>query len=451
MEGRAFLMTDEELKIHEGYMRRALELAIKGAGRVNPNPLVGSVVVKDGRVVSEDYHHEIGGFHAERNALMHCRDEDAVGADLYVTLEPCCHTGKTPPCTDIIIEKKIRRVFVGAGDPNPKVAGKGIEILRAHGIEVFTGILEQECLDINAVFFHYITTGTPYVICKFAETLDGKIATVTGDSKWITLEEARQRAHEDRNRYTGILAGIGTILADDPLLTCRLDEEQRRRLDGFSGRNPVRIICDSHLRIPLDSQIVKTAKEVRTIVACSAKLPLSHAQGVPASPLRSGRRQEDVHRTSGVLRFAPVGAKTCVHWTHRALSGEPIGAVTPRYGELTAKKMALQAAGVEIIETPPADGHVDLKFLMAELGKREIDGVLIEGGGEIHAAAFAAGIVNSVQAYIAPKIAGGLAAKSPVGGAGIERLSDAVQLSVKSVERLGPDILVTADVEKNCG
>ncbi len=142
-------MTDEELKIHENYMRRALVLAMKGAGRVNPNPLVGCVVVKDGRIVSEDYHHEIGGFHAERNALLHCSDEDAAGADLYVTLEPCCHTGKTPPCTDIIIEKKIARVFVGAGDPNPKVAGKGIEILRAHGIEVFTGILEQECLDIR--------------------------------------------------------------------------------------------------------------------------------------------------------------------------------------------------------------------------------------------------------------------------------------------------------------
>lgn len=382
-------MTDEELKMHEGYMRRALALAMKGAGRVNPNPLVGCVVVKDGRIVSEDYHHEIGGFHAERNALLKCSDEDAAGADLYVTLEPCCHTGKTPPCTDIIIEKRIARVFVGAGDPNPKVAGKGIEILRSHGIEVITGILEQECLDINAVFFHYITTKTPYVISKFAETLDGKIATVTGDSQWITSEEARQRVHEDRNRYAGILVGIGTVLADDPLLTTRLTAEQKAGLDGFSGRNPIRIICDSHLRIPLDSQIVKTAREVRTIVAC-----------------------------------------------------------VPGEGK---KRIALEAAGVEVLEMPSADGHVDLKYLLRELGKREIDGVLIEGGGEIHAAAFAACIVNSVQAYIAPKIVGGLSAKSPVGGAGIPSLSDAVQLAVKSMERLGPDILVTANVEKICG
>lgn len=381
-------MTNDELKIHEDYMRRALALARKGAGRVNPNPLVGCVVIKDGHIVSEDYHHEIGGFHAERNALLHCSDEDAAGADLYVTLEPCCHTGKTPPCTDIILEKKIGRVFIGAGDPNPKVAGKGIQILRNAGIEVFTGILEQECLDVNAVFFHYITTKTPYVVCKFAETLDGKIATVTGDSKWITSEEARARVQEDRNRYSAILVGIGTVLADDPLLTCRLTEAQKNELAGFSGRNPVRIICDSHLRIPLDSQIVKTAHEVKTIVACVD-------------------------------------------------GGEE-------------KKPALEAAGVEVLETPAVNGHVDLKYLMTELGKREIDGVLIEGGGEIHAAAFAAGIVNSVQAYIAPKIVGGNAAKSPVSGAGIEKLCDAVQLSIKSVERLGPDILVTADVEKIC-
>lgn len=413
-------MKAEESEIHENFMRRALALAKKGAGRVNPNPLVGCVVVKDGRIVSEDCHHEIGGFHAERNALLKCSDEDAAGADLYVTLEPCCHTGKTPPCTDIIIEKKIRRVFVGAGDPNPKVAGKGIEILRAHGIEVFTGILEQECLDINAVFFHYITTGTPYVICKFAETLDGKIATVTGDSKWITSEEARQRVHEDRNRYTGILAGIGTVLADDPLLTCRLSGEQQEKLDGFTGRNPVRIICDSQLRIPLDSEIVKTAGEVKTLVACVE--PLGRTEETTAVSLCPDRCKE---------------------------AGEPIGTAVRSCDEFDAKKKALQAAGVDIIETPSADGHVDLKYLMRELGKREIDSVLIEGGGEIHAAAFAAGIVNAVQAYIAPKIVGGLAAKSPVGGAGIPSLSDAVQLVVKKVEQLGPDILVTADVEKN--
>lgn len=423
MEGRAFLMTDEELKIHEGYMRRALELAIKGAGRVNPNPLVGSVVVKDGRVVSEDYHHEIGGFHAERNALMHCRDEDAVGADLYVTLEPCCHTGKTPPCTDIIIEKKIRRVFVGAGDPNPKVAGKGIRILRDHGIEVFTGILEQECLDINAVFFHYITTGTPYVISKFAETLDGKIATVAGDSKWITSEEARRRTHEDRNRYSAILVGIGTVLADDPLLTTRLSKGQQEALDGFAGRNPIRIVCDSHLSIPLDSKIVKTAKEEKTIVAC---VKSEHGDNCESGD-SFDHSEECKHGNSCESNALP----------ERGDASQAFG----------TKKEALRAAGAEVLEIPALDGHVDLSYLMAELGRREIDSVLIEGGGEIHAAAFAAGLVNAVQAYIDPKIVGGCSAKSPVGGLGIASLSDAVQLSVKKVERLGPDILVTADVQ----
>lgn len=415
------MLKKEERNIHEDYMRRALELARKGAGRVNPNPLVGCVVVKDGRIVSEDYHHEIGGFHAERNALLHCPDEDAAGADLYVTLEPCCHTGKTPPCTDIILEKKIGRVFVGAGDPNPKVAGKGIQILRDHGVEVFTGILEEECLDLNAVFFHYITTRTPYVIAKFAETLDGKIATVTGDSRWISSEEARQQTHEDRNRYSAILVGIGTVLTDDPLLTTRLTAEQKARLSGFSGRNPVRVICDSHLRIPLDSRLVKTANEVRTIVAC-------------------------VQRDSCGSRISSAQLDGC---GQRDSCGSGISsAYSEEEAALEKKKADLLAAGVDIIGTPAVDGQVDLKFLMAELGKRGIDSVLIEGGGEIHAAAFEAGIVNAVQAYIAPKIVGGCAAKSPVGGTGIQRLADAVQLAVKKVERIGPDILVTADVVK---
>ena len=185
--------------------------------------------------------------------------EDTTGADLYVTLEPCCHQGKTPPCTDIIIEKKIARVFVGSMDSNPLVAGKGVQILRDHGIYVETGILEEECLKLNEVFYHYITTKTPFVVMKYAMTLDGKIACATGDSRWVTGETARAQVHRMRGRYRGIMVGIGTVLADDPMLNCRVE----------GGVDPVRIICDSNLHIPLESQIVKTASEIETIVACS--------------------------------------------------------------------------------------------------------------------------------------------------------------------------------------
>ncbi len=241
----------------EEYMRRALELAEQGVGHTNPNPMVGCVVVKDDRIISEGWHEYYGGFHAERNALLHCA-EDPAGADLYVTLEPCCHTGKTPPCTDIIIEKGIGRVFVGSSDPNPLVDGKGIRILREAGIEVETGILAQECERLNEVFYHYIKTGKPFVTMKYAMSLDGKIACETGDSKWVTGEVARRHVHELRNRYMGIMVGIGTVLKDDPMLTCRIE----------GGTNPTRIICDSSLRIPKESHIVESAHEVPTIVAC---------------------------------------------------------------------------------------------------------------------------------------------------------------------------------------
>ena len=228
----------------EQYMQQALDLAKTAMGHTSPNPMVGCVVVKNGKLVASGCHERYGEFHAERNALTRCK-EDLTGADLYVTLEPCCHQGKTPPCTDIIIERKIGRVFVGALDPNPKVDGGGIKILREHGIEVITGILEQECLALNEIFFHYITTGLPYVAMKYAMTLDGKIASANGDSKWVTGEKAREHVHFLRKKYSAILAGIDTVLADDPLLNCRTEE----------GVDPIRVICDSHLRLPMDSQI----------------------------------------------------------------------------------------------------------------------------------------------------------------------------------------------------
>ena len=243
-------------------MRLALELAKRGCGWTNPNPMVGAVLVKHGRIIGQGYHTRYGELHAEREALKACT-ESPEGATMYVTLEPCCHHGKQPPCTDAILEAGIARVVVGSEDPNPLVAGKGLERLRVQGVEVATGVLRDACDALNQVFFHFIQTRRPYVVMKYAMTMDGKIATRTGASQWITGEAARRRVHQDRHRYAAVLAGIGTVLADDPLLTCRLE----------GGKNPIRVLCDTHLRIPLHSQIVRTAREVPTILAAVSPEP----------------------------------------------------------------------------------------------------------------------------------------------------------------------------------
>ena len=241
----------------EHFMRRALELAMRGSGHVNPNPLVGAVIVRDGHIIGEGWHTAFGHPHAEREAFAHCT-EDPSGATLYVTLEPCCHTGKTPPCTDAVIEHGIARVVVGAPDPNPQVDGGGVAQLRAAGIKVDQGVCLEECWAINRPFFHFIQTGRPYVIVKYAMTLDGKIATRTGASRWITGEQARTRVHEDRCRYAAVMVGVGTVLTDDPQLTCRLE--------GVHGVDPVRVICDSRLRTPLSSILVSTARQTSTLI-----------------------------------------------------------------------------------------------------------------------------------------------------------------------------------------
>ena len=241
------------------YMRLAISLARKGIGRVNPNPLVGAVIVKDGAIIGQGYHQQYGGLHAERNALTSCTTAPQ-GATIYVTLEPCCHHGKNPPCTEALIQAGISRVVVGSSDPNPLVAGKGIAQLRAAGIQVDEGVLQAECDAINAIFFHYITTGRPYVALKYAMSADGKIACHNGASRWITGEQARRHAHQLRNQYAAIMVGVGTALADDPELTCRL----------HGGTNPLRIVCDSQLRTPLSSKLVTTAAQVPTVIAtCS--------------------------------------------------------------------------------------------------------------------------------------------------------------------------------------
>lgn len=243
-------------------MKYALRLAKKGIGYVSPNPMVGAVIVKDDEIIASGYHQKYGSLHAERNAFADCikSGKSAEGADLYVTLEPCCHYGKTPPCTDAIIENKIKRVFIGSSDPNPLVAGKGVEILRNNGIEVYTGILKDECDALNEVFFHYITTKTPFVIMKYAMTMDGKIACYTGESKWITGEKSRMNVHIDRHRYSAIMVGVNTVIKDNPMLDCRADILE-------NTVNPIRIICDTNLRTPPECNIVNTANKIRTIIA----------------------------------------------------------------------------------------------------------------------------------------------------------------------------------------
>lgn len=238
------------------YMRLALQLAERGCGWTAPNPMVGAVIVKDGRIIGQGWHEKYGQLHAERNALAACV-ESPKGATMYVTLEPCCHYGKQPPCADAILEAGISRVVVGSSDPNPLVGGKGLRKLREHGVCVAEGVLKEECDRLNEVFFHYIRTGRPFVVMKYAMTLDGKIAAYTGASRWITGAAAREHVHRQRHRYTAVMVGVGTVLADNPLLTCRIS----------GGRSPVRIICDSRLRTPLTAQVVTTAGETPTILA----------------------------------------------------------------------------------------------------------------------------------------------------------------------------------------
>lgn len=360
----------------QDYMARALTLAQKGMGWTSPNPMVGAVIVKDGRIIGEGWHRRCGELHAEREALKACR-EDPAGADIYVTLEPCCHQGRQPPCTQALLDAGISRVIVGAKDPNPLVAGEGIRQLLQHGVTVKEHVLEEACVDLNRVFFHFIRTGQPFVVMKYAMALDGKIAAYTGASKWITGETARNHVHLQRHRYSAIMAGVGTVLADDPLLTCRLEE----------GKNPVRIICDSGLRTPLTCQIVKTAKDVPTIIATCSRDPQA------ALPYRN--------------------------------------------------------AGCTVLALAEREGHVDLQELMKKLGEMQIDSILLEGGGTLNWAALKASIVHKIQAYIAPKLLGGQDAKSPIEGIGFPTPDEAVLLTDGVVTRLGEDFLLEYEVKHN--
>ena len=379
--------------MEEKFMLRAIELAKEGVGKVNPNPLVGAVIVRDGEILSEGYHARYGELHAERHAFSRLEDPEAArGAQMYVTLEPCCHQGKQPPCTQAIIDHGIRKVYVGSDDPNALVAGKGIALLRQAGVEVETQVMKEACDALNPVFFHYITEKTPYVVMKYAMTLDGKIACDSGKSQWVTGERARNHVQETRNALSGIMVGIGTVLADDPSLTCRMP----------GGRNPIRIIADSHLRIPLESKIVQTAGEVATIVAATEEGCSKYEE-----------KRYDLEKLGVRVLAVPGGT-----------SPEGDGHV------------------------PSAQNRVDLKALMKILGSQGIDGILLEGGAALNQSALWAGIVQKIQVYVAPKIFGGGGAFTPVRGLGVEEPAQAFLFRNRRITDFREDILLEYEVCK---
>lgn len=350
-------------------MERAIELAKRARGFTSPNPMVGAVIVKDGRVIGEGYHERCGELHAERNALASLT-ESAEGATIYVTLEPCCHYGKTPPCTEAIIEHKLAKVVIGSRDPNPLVSGKGAAILRKAGIEVVEDFMREECDAINPIFFHYITTKRPYVAMKYAMTMDGKIATRTGASKWITGEAARNHVQTLRHAYKGIMVGIGTVLADNPMLNCRMQ----------GGIDPVRIVCDTHLRIPMDCQIVQTADTIETILATSTN--------------EKGKIEQLIKK------------------------------------------------GVQILQIPEKDGCIDLNFLMQTLGEKGIDSILLEGGGRLNDSFLREKLIQKAYVYLAPKIFGGEDAKTPVEGIGISLPEQSANFKLQQIQQIEEDILL---------
>ena len=354
------------------FMEHALTLASKTRGRTSPNPLVGAVIVRNGKIVGEGYHQRAGNAHAEIHALNQAK-ELAEGATMYVTLEPCCHWGRTPPCTDSIIRAKLADVFVAMIDPNPRVAGNGIRQLEAAGIPVQVGICEEESRQLNEVFIKYITTQLPFVILKSAISLDGKIATASGESQWITSEPSRLKGHEVRAQVDAILVGVGTVMQDDPALTVRLPERQ--------NEDPIRIVADSSGRTPLDANVFNPDSNAYTLIAVTESAPLEKIE-------------------------------------------------------------ALKAAGADVLTIEEEGGRVCLRSLMRTLGQMEITSVLIEGGGEINAAALHAGIVDKVMFFVAPKLIGGKDAPGAIGGRGIACLAEAFELCDVKTSQIGTDYLI---------
>ena len=355
-------------------MREAIRLARKGFGRTSPNPVVGAVVVLDDNIVGKGYHQYAGGPHAEVHAIRDA-GEKTQNATIYVTLEPCNHQGRTPPCTMAILQAGITRVVVGLPDPNPNVKGGGAAFLQRHGIRVDSGIMEAECRDLNQPFIKYSTTGLPFVTLKAAATLDGRIASRTGDSRWISNEQSRHFVHLLRTASDGILVGIDTVLADDPQLTARLKGNKTRR-------QPTRIVLDSRLRLPTDSKLATSAREVPVLLAC----------------------------------------------------GE--NASADRESELAAR-------GIQIARFPLTDNRVDLHALLEELGKRQITTLLVEGGARVLGAFIEGRMADSFHFFYAPKILGDCEALPMIRGNRRDCMSEALHTFAMSVKLFGDDVMLS--------
>jgi len=364
------------------YMKRALSLAARGKGKTSPNPMVGAVIVSHGHVVGEAYHQQAGKPHAEILAL-HRAGPRARGGVLYVTLEPCCHSRKrTPPCVPLLIQSGLSRICVAMADPNPQVSGQGIHMLKRARLQVTVGVLEDEAQQLNEVYRQWMMTGRPFVILKGAMTLDGKIATATGDSKWITGEEARQDVHRLRSQVDAVMVGIGTVLADNPDLSARGSGNASRER---RGRQPVRVVLDSQLQIPATAKVVQWVHEQPTIVCTTTQ----------ASPRK-------------------------IH--------------------------TLQKQGVQVWVVPQKQGKVSLKAALGKLGQAGMSSVLLEGGSTVNATALHEGLVNQVRLYMAPVLMGGQDAKGLIGGGSPRRLEQSWCLVNPELTKIGKDWLVKANI-----
>jgi diaminohydroxyphosphoribosylaminopyrimidine deaminase/5-amino-6-(5-phosphoribosylamino)uracil reductase len=367
--------TERDLK----HLRRSLELAAMAQGQTSPNPLVGAVIVKHGKTIGEGFHAAAGEPHAERMALAAC-SEDPAGATMYVSLEPCAHHGRTPPCTDAIVEAKLARVVVASADPTAKASGRGLGILRDEGIRVdlADGEIAGAARLLNQPFLKRARTGRPLVLLKYAMTLDGKVATRTGDSKWISNELSRARSHRWRAESDAVAVGIGTALADDPLLTARVE--------GVS-RQPRRVVFDAEARLPLDSQLVQTARHTPVVVVCS--------------------------RAASRTRVQSLGS-----------------------------------CGVEVITVSGENESAKVQAALDELGAREVQQLLVEGGPHLAGAFLDADEVDELRVFIAPVIAGGRQAKAAIAGEGAETIAAAARSLDTTVEQIDDDVLVTARLKE---
>ena len=373
-------MNDVEQDVH--FMRQALRLAARGRATVRPNPMVGAVVVANGAVVGSGYHQRAGGPHAEIVALRQARARSR-HATLYTTLEPCCHTNKrTPPCVPSILESGVRRVVVAMRDPNHRVAGRGIRQLRRAGLAVDVGCLGKEAAALNEVYLHWARAGRPFVVLKAGMTLDGKIATATGESQWITGAKARAHVHRLRSQVDVIAVGVETVLKDDPQLTVRVSGGKRTSTDV---RQPVRLVFDSLLRIPFGARVLQGIEQAPTVIA-TTKL---------ANPRKVER---------------------------------------------------LRKMGVQVLLLPRKGPRVSLGACLQVLGSMEVTSMLVEGGGELNAGFLRAGLVNRVCLYVAPALLGGQQTKGLLGGRSPRRLADIVPVSNLHIESLGEDVLITGDV-----